>query len=60
MIENIAHELNVLEKDDFEVNRKYLHDDFYADHNKEKLKWFFKNLLNTSKEIQEEFYKIGL
>ena len=34
--ENIANELNVLEKEDFKVNKKYLHDEFYAPYNKKK------------------------
>lgn len=60
IIENIANELNFLEKNDFQVDKKYLHDDFYASHNKEKVKWFFKKILNTGKETQEEFYKFVL
>lgn len=56
-MENIGNELNVMEKDAFEVDKKYMYDDFYADHYKEKLKWFCKNFLDTHKEIQEEFYR---
>ena len=40
----------------FQIDKKFLHDEFYSDHNKEKRSWFFKQFPNNYKEIQTKFY----
>ena len=53
--ENVANELNVLEKE-FILNKEFFKNDFYSSHNEEKRLWFFKNFLNERQNIQKEFY----
>ena len=53
--ENVANELNVLEKD-FVLNKEFFKNDFYSPQNEEKRKWFFKKFLNIRQQIQKEFY----
>src|SRR5262249_17987468 len=51
----IENELSTIEKP-FEINKTYLHNEFYSEKNKEKKIWFFKNFLEIRKQIQEEYY----
>ncbi|KAH9803220.1 hypothetical protein KPL71_001681 [Citrus sinensis] len=48
--------INVIEKE-FELDKTFLHNDFYSDLNKEKRLWFFKHFLNQRKEIQQTYYE---
>ncbi|KAH9761749.1 hypothetical protein KPL70_000556 [Citrus sinensis] len=48
--------INVIEKE-FELDKTFLHNDFYSDLNKEKRLWFFKHFLNQRKEIQQIYYE---
>ncbi|KAH9659329.1 hypothetical protein KPL70_023819 [Citrus sinensis] len=48
--------INVIEKE-FELDKAFLHNDFYSDLNKEKRLWFFKHFLNQRKEIQQIYYE---
>ncbi|KAH9659331.1 hypothetical protein KPL70_023821 [Citrus sinensis] len=48
--------INVIEKE-FELDKAFLHNDFYSDLNKEKRLWFFKYFLNQRKEIQQIYYE---
>ncbi|KAH9686422.1 hypothetical protein KPL70_014341 [Citrus sinensis] len=48
--------INVIEKE-FELDKVFLHKDFYSDLNKEKRSWFFKHFLNQRKEIQQTYYE---
>ena len=48
--------INVIEKE-FELDKTFLHNDFYSDSNKEKRIWFFKQFLNQRKEIQQIYYE---
>ncbi|KAH9669172.1 hypothetical protein KPL70_021675 [Citrus sinensis] len=48
--------INVIEKE-FELDKAFLHKDFYSDLNKEKRLWFFKHFLNQRKEIQQTYYE---
>ncbi|KAH9716045.1 hypothetical protein KPL71_021316 [Citrus sinensis] len=48
--------INVIEKD-FELDKAFLHNDFYSDLNKEKRIWFFKHFLKQRKEIQQIYYE---
>ena len=53
--ENVANELNVLEKE-FVLDKEFFKNDFYSPHNEEKRKRFFKKFLNNRQQIQTEFY----
>ncbi|KAH9723717.1 hypothetical protein KPL70_007221 [Citrus sinensis] len=48
--------INVIKKE-FELDKAFLHKDFYSDLNKEKRLWFFKHFLNQRKEIQQTYYE---
>ncbi|KAH9697135.1 hypothetical protein KPL71_023486 [Citrus sinensis] len=48
--------INVIEKE-FELDKAFLHNDFYSEINKEKRTWFFKHFLNQRKEIQQTYYE---
>ncbi|KAH9660105.1 hypothetical protein KPL70_024093 [Citrus sinensis] len=48
--------INVIKKE-FDLDKGFLHKDFYSDLNKEKRLWFFKHFLNQRKEIQQTYYE---
>ncbi|KAH9743016.1 hypothetical protein KPL70_003158 [Citrus sinensis] len=48
--------INVIKKE-FDLDKAFLHKDFYSDLNKEKRLWFFKHFLNQRKEIQQTYYE---
>ncbi|KAH9696766.1 hypothetical protein KPL71_023320 [Citrus sinensis] len=48
--------LNVIEKQ-FDLDKTFLHNDFYSENNKEKRLWFFEHFLKQRKEIQQTYYE---
>ena len=49
--------LNILIKNEFEINKEYLENDFFSDKNKEKRNWFFKTFGENIFKIQDKHFK---